>query len=342
MTRERRNILVTGATGFVGRHLVDGLLRASDVQVNIITRGRHAPPDEWVGRVKVWTADLADESSLKPALSGLDVVYHLAAETRDPVLFHKVNVAGTRNLLNACAEMGLSRFLHVSSAGVVGSGQGHYLDEETSPSPEDEYEQSKLMAEETVRAFADKEAVPATIIRPTIVFGEGTRRGKDSFGEWLRAIQSGRFWPIGRGSYVANYIYVKDLVAGCILAANSQKAVGETYILSDPCSMKEFINMMAAALGKNAPRLFIPVPLAHLVAAGFEMLQKVSGRSVPLTLLRVRALTSRRVYSARKIQEELGFQPTIGLAEGMRRTVASYIEHGFLLPCDHDDHGGRA
>ena len=341
MTRERRNVLVTGATGFVGRHLVDGLLRASDVQVNIITRGRHAPPDEWVGRVKVWTADLADQSSLTPALSGLDVVYHLAAETRDTVLFRKVNVGGTRNLLDACAEVGLSRFLHVSSASVVGFGEAYYLDEETSPNPEDEYEQSKLIAEQTVRAFADQKAMPVTIIRPTIVFGEGPRRGRDSFGEWLRAIQSGRFWPIGRGSYVANYIYVKDLVEGCILAANSQKAVGETYILSDPCSMKEFISMMAGALGKNVPRLFMPVPLACLVAAGFEMLHKVSGRSVPLTRSRVRALTSRRVYSPRKIQEELGFAPKIGLAEGMRRTVASYVDDGFLLPCDHDDHGGR-
>ena len=342
MTHERRSVLVTGATGFIGRHLVDRLVAAEDIHVRIITRRDSPLPESWARRVEASIADLSHVYSLKPALRGVDIVYHLAGETRDPAFFHTVNVDGTRNLLDACAEVGLSRFLHLSSAGVVASGSGYYLDEETVCHPEDQYEYSKLIAEQTVRAFADQNAIPVTIIRPTIVFGEDTRRGKDSFGEWLRAIQSGRFWPIGRGSYVANYIYVKDLVEGCILAANSQKAVGETYILSDPCSMKEFISMMAAALGKNVPRLFIPVPLACLVAAGFEMLHKVSGRSVPLTRSKVRALTTRRVYSPRKIQEELGFAPRIGLAVGMRRTVASYVEKGFLLPCDHDDHGGRA
>jgi len=328
-----KKVLVTGATGFIGRHLVHALLGAEDVQVKIMTRGGYPFPDSWVGAAEVRIVDLTDRRSLRSALQGTDIVYHLAGETREAALFHKVNVEGTRNLLEACAGQALSRFLYLSSAGVIGPGGGNIVDEEAACDQADEYERSKFLAEETVTRFADENGMPVTILRPTVVFGEGPRRGKDSFGQWLRAIQSGRFWPIGRGSYVANYIYVKDLVQGCVLAANSEKAVGETYILSDPCPLKEFIAMMAGALGKKIPRFFIPVPLAYLAAAGSEIVGTLLGMSFPLTLNRVRALTSRRLYSSRKIRQELGFTPKIGLADGIRRTVVWYVDNGLLLPC---------
>jgi nucleoside-diphosphate-sugar epimerase len=257
------------------------------------------------------------------------VVYHLAGEARDTDSFNVVNVAGTKNLLEACHGQKLERFVHLSSTGVIGASGAGVVDECTPCHPRSAYERSKYAGEQIVLALSKKSQVPATVIRPPNVFGEERPQNGDVWLAWLTAIQKGWFRFIGIGDSVANYIYVGDVVRACMLLAETDEAVGEVYIVSDSCSLRDFVGATAEFLGVNMPGN-LPTWLAYTLAVGFEVAGKVAHFSPPLTVRRVRALTSRIVYSSDKLRRELGFSPVVGWREGLRRTLEWYRQQGLL------------
>src|SRR5437899_1842637 len=171
-------ILVTGATGFIGRHLTKRLLESGSL-VRVVTRNSERLPSEWAGR----------------------------GETRDLSSMQAVNVEAMRGLAEAAVAAGVKRIVHVSSVGVISAVGSGVVTEETPCRPRNAYERSKLEGEQVVLACARAGRIEALIVRPTIVFGEGTARPGDSFLEWLRAVQQGRFVFIGTKA-VANYVYV--------------------------------------------------------------------------------------------------------------------------------------
>jgi len=323
-----RKILVTGATGFIGQHLTRELL-AHGESVRILTRGRSVggTVDE---RVEIVIGDITDKETLWPATEDVDCIYHLAGEIRERESFLRVNVEGTRNMLEACLDSQISKFVHVSSAGVVSSVKNSVINEKAPCNPMNEYEKSKYEGEKIALDFFKKYGMPVVILRPTIAFGEGQRRGPDSFAHWLRAIQSGRFRFIGRGNYMANYVYVGDVVAACIRLAESEGTSGQVYIVSDPCPLREFVGAIAEILGVALSQRHIPIWLACLAALGLQAAGKVLGFSPPLTLSRVKALTNPTLYSSHKIEHELEFKPPVGYREGLRRTIRWYQERGVL------------
>ena len=312
--------LVTGATGFIGRHLVERLL-AEGASVRILTRGRKPLPESWRDRVQVAQGDLTDTSTLPSAVAGCDTVFHLAGELRDAARMHATNVLGTQNLLAACRGV-VSHIVHLSSVGVMGARQPGGVDETVPCHPQDAYEQSKYAAEQFALEWLSKTGTPVTVLRPTIVFGEGRLAGEDSMLSWLRTIQAGRFVFFDKRA-VANYVYVGDVVAAGVCAAKN-KTPG-IFIIADPCLLSEFVSAAAQALGVPAPARVIPLPVAYTAALVFEMIGLVLRRkNLPLNLRRVRALSNRTRFYSERATTVLEWQPSVGYQTGLQRTVNWY------------------
>jgi nucleoside-diphosphate-sugar epimerase len=320
---------VTGGTGFIGRHLVTSLVK-HNAHVRVLTRRPEILGRLWPrGDVEPWAGDLTAPETLRGFAHGARVVFHLAGEIRDATCFDKVNATGTKNLLEACRDEKLTRFVHLSSISVMGLSSTIRVDETTPCHPKNAYERSKYAGEQNVLASFKKFQIPITVIRPTIVFGEKPNQDRDSLGSWLSALQKGWFRFFGTGDSVANYIYVGDVVKACLLLVETDKATGEVYIVSDSCLLHDFVGAAAQFLGVEMPG-HLPTWFAYTLAAGFEVAGRVANFSPPLTVSRVRALTNRSMYSSNKLREELGFKPAVGWREGLRRTVEWYRRNKLL------------
>lgn len=321
-------ILVTGATGLLGRHLTDRLLRDGR-SVRIITRDPGRVPSSWSGRVEVITGDLRDRNVLKAATKGVDLLFHLAGETQNAALMRAVNVEAVRGLLEASALAGVKRMVHTSSVGVIGAEGPGIITEDSPCRPKNEYEQTKLEGERAVLAFAHAAGFDAVVVRPTIVFGEGVIRSRDSLIEWMRAVRRGRFAFIGNKA-VANYVYAGDVAEAMVRLGERPSPGGAVYHVADPAPMRDFVETMAAELGVPCPTRTIPAWAAYVAAATLEAAGSVVGMPVPLTRSRVRTLSSTCLFSAEKLRVQAGVTLPHGYREGVRRTVRWYREKGRL------------
>ena len=319
---------VTGGTGFIGRYLID-LLLADGFGVRVLTRNPERAKTIWDDRVQIWPGDVTDPNSLVGFAGGTSIIFNLAGTIFEDDSLTAVNENGTLNLLKECMTHPLQRFVHLSSVGVIGSSQHKIIDEETVCNPVNAYERSKLRGEELVMEFFHAHGLPVTVMRPTIVFGIGRSREKDSFASWMQTIQSGRFRYIGRGDYSANYIYAEDVAAACVQVSRSDQALGEIFIVADPCPLREFVQAAAEFMGAAQPAT-LPLWIAQAAASASSILEKSMKKSLPLTASRVQALTSDTIYSAQKLQKNVGFVPAVGYREGLSRTIHWYKAQGIV------------
>lgn len=317
-------VLVTGATGLIGRSLIAQLLDRG-AAVRILTRDAGRIPPSWGGQVEFMVGDLTEGGNLARVAEGVTVVHHLAAELRQRDLFYATNVLGTQHLLEACRSAGVSTFIHYSSVGVIGPRRRDTVDESTLCRPANAYERSKLEGEQLALAFGRTYGMRTVVLRPTNVFGEGRLGG---LAQWMAAVQRRRFRHIGHGG-IANYIYAADVAEAGIELAARENGLDKVFIVSDPCGMDEFVQMMADALGVTVPTGRIPYPVAVVIALMFGLIGSVLRVSPPLTLGRVHTLTTGCVYSPGRLRR-LGIVPKVGVCEGLRRTVAWYRTHGML------------
>lgn len=208
-------VAVTGGSGFIGHHLVNTLI-GRRVRVRLLTRRPEILQRLWPkGEVEPWVGDVTIPETLRGFARDVHVVFHLAVEIRDSARLTMVNETGTKNVLEVCRDQELTRFVYLSSVGVIGANGNGIVNESTPCHPKDEYERSKYAAEQIALNAFKEFHIPATVIRPTIVFGERPNKDHDSFAKWLQAIQKGWFRFIGTGDSVANYVYVGDVVRAC-------------------------------------------------------------------------------------------------------------------------------
>ncbi len=320
-------ILMTGATGYIGQHLVNRLL-AEGAAVRVLTRGTRPLPDRWAGKVETALGDLVDPTTLPPAIAGCKSVYHLAGELRDPARMQDTNVRGTQHLLAACKQAEtVERVVLLSSVGVMGVRKPGLVDEMAPCRPQNVYEQSKYTAEQLALSWSAQTHIPVTALRPTIVFGDGPRVAADSVLAWLRAIQSGRFVFFDKQA-VANYVYVGDVATACLRSAEAE--VAGVYIVADPCPLTGFVTAAAEALGVPAPSRAVPLPIAQAFAFVLQAFGRLLRKNPPLTIARVQALSNRTCYDSTRIKAALGWQPAIGYRDGLQRTVNWYRQIGQL------------
>ena len=302
-------VLVTGATGFVGRRLVQDLLDHG-AGVRILNYGPLPIPDTWRNRVEIRDGDLTSPRSLDGLAAGIQTVFHLAGEIRRPDLFDAVNRRGTENLLEACQAEGVKRFLYMSSVGVMGAGpRAGIVDEQSPETPRNAYEKSKLGGERIALSYHTKGGVSVTVLRPSIIYGEGKDPAGDGFFSLLRSIRSGRFVLFGE-KFISSYVYVGDVVAAALLLANHPRAGGEEFIVNEPVPLRDFIDEISANFGRGKVRA-LPTPLGALCA-----------RMISLTG-RFGSLYNQTSFSMAKLRN-IGFTPPFGYREGLKRTISAY------------------
>lgn len=324
-------VLVTGATGFVGSHLVDRLLeRRSDVRCLV----RKSSNLRYVkdSKLELSYGGLDDSTDWDEALADVSVIYHVAGATfaRRAQDYYTVNHQGTEALLAAAVKRRdqIKKFVYISSLAAVGPARdGVPVDEETVPSPITPYGRSKLMAEEAVRVVS--ELLPVTIVRPPAVYGP---RDYGVF-EFFKAVKGGMFPMIGRGDKRLSLVHARDLVDGIVLAGESEASIGRTYFISseDDYSMRAVADLVAALMRRRLRAFAIPRPLAYGVALAAEAAAAVMGKPPVINRDKVTELSQTGwTCSIERAKGELGYSPQIPLEEGLRETIAWYKSEGWL------------
>ncbi len=324
-------VLVTGANGFVGSHLVEGLLDKG-YQVRCLVR--KTSDLKWLSGLEVEYVygDMADRNSLKAAITNVDIIFHSAgltkAKTRED--YFKANAEGTKNLIEVCLQENpkLKRFVYISSQAAVGPGADERPTDETAPCrPVSYYGESKLEGERIVLNYISR--LPITIIRPPAVYGP---RDTDMLG-FFKVAKSGFRISFGRGESFISLVQVKDLIDGVILAAENPKAAGQTYFIADDrvYSWREAFSIIAGALDKKTIPLKIPKSVVFILAFLAENFCLLLGKTPAFNTQKAKEITQRYWgLNISKAKTELGFVPNFPLDKGAEETVKWYREKGWL------------
>lgn len=331
MPENNPTILVTGATGFVGSHLVDRLIEQGH-SVRCLVRQSSNLKYLKDTRLKFTYGGLDESTDWDKALAGVDTIYHVAGATfaRRAQDYFTTNHQGTEAILAEAVKRRdrIKRFVYISSLAAIGPGRdGRPVDETTSPAPVTPYGRSKLMAEEAVRAVAD--LLPITIVRPPAVYGP---RDYGIF-EFFKAVKGGMFPMIGRRDKRVSLVHVRDLVEGIILAGESEASTGRTYFISseDDYSMRAVADLMAALMSRSLRVISLPTAVAYTVAAAAEAAAFVLRKPPVINRDKVTDLSQTCwTCSIERAKTELGYNPKVPLEQGLGETLAWYKREGWL------------
>jgi nucleoside-diphosphate-sugar epimerase len=323
--------LVTGGTGFTGSHLIQALVRDGQ-PVRAIARSAPKARQMLPASVEVVEGDITDPGTVERAMAGVQTVYHLAAAFREakhmPGYYRRVNVDGTRLLLEAALERGVQRFVHCSTGGVR-SHIEHPPGDETLPhKPGDAYQRSKSEGEKLALAFHRRYGLPVTVARPTPIYGPGDTRLLKMF----RLVAQRRFVILGRGDIYFHMVHVNDLVTGLRLLGEHPRAVGEVFILGgEEClRLRSVLDLIAGAVGAPPPWLRLPLWPFELAAILCEAVCVPLGLEPPLHRRRVHFFRNSRAFTIDKAKRLLGYRPRVELRRGIQETADWYAAHGML------------
>ncbi len=313
------NVLVTGAAGYIGGHLVQRLLADGHKVIGLVHKFK--PSDSSHKRLHYIFADISDYETVKQAVADVDftAVFHCAARVRDYGLWHEfypVNVAGTQHLLRLCTQRDVNRFVYL---GHIPTSHGA-----------DGYSRSKKMAERLVLREQQDSGMPVVIIRPGNVFGPG-------HSVWVlrlfKAIKKHHVALIDHGQGIFLHTYIDNL--GDTLAATLKYSgcVGEIITVTDGdnnTTWEQYLNQLSMwAIGKQISRT-ISYPMAYFVSR-WSMLQfYVLGKKPVLTPLAVDLLTRKNGVSIKQAEELLDYAPRISYSESMKRIEAWLKSQGYI------------
>ncbi|MFO0980889.1 MAG: NAD-dependent epimerase/dehydratase family protein [Planctomycetota bacterium] len=324
-------ILVTGGTGFVGRHLVRALAgRGREVRclVRDAARARAILP----AGVLLHEGDLVDRARLEQALDGVDRVIHLAGviKASAPQQFYQVNAAGTQQLCAAIAAVRprLARLIHVSSLAAAGPSPADLPRDEGVPSrPISHYGKSKLAGERFVAELGER--VPVTIVRPCAVYGPED----PELLKFFQLVQRGVRPAIGFGARWVSLVHVADLVRALDELLERERAAHQTFFVAEPepYTWSFLLDLVSRTLGRFALPIVVPETLVRATGFASEMLARLLGKTTMLNRDKARELCA-RAWTCRttRIETELGFHCALRVAEGLPQTIAWYQEHGWL------------
>ncbi|MDZ7662819.1 SDR family oxidoreductase [Thiohalophilus sp.] len=313
------SILLTGATGFIGKALAGKILEQNSHSLVAVVRNNNRV--DFPSSVKLaHVADIALKSDWSSALSGMDIVIHLAA--RAHVIndngnnslseLRRVNIDGTLNLARQAAAAGVKRFVFLSSIGVNGNSNIKPFTEADSPGPVEPYAQSKLEAEEALQQLSTKTGMEIVIIRPPLVYGPGA---PGNFGKLLEWVARGVPLPLGSTHNLRSYVGLDNLVDFIVTCIDHPAAANEVFLVSDgeDLSTTELLRRTAVVMGK--PARLVPIP---------PRLLAISAAALGKRDLARRLLGSLRVDIS-KAREVLGWEPPISVDEGLKRAVGPLL-----------------
>lgn len=319
------NILITGATGLLGRHLIQELQQRGEKIRALVLPMENAEHLIAQG-IEVVRGDITDTSTLPSAVKDIEIVFHLAGMMgvwSSLANYRLVNVTGSGNLYRAAQAAGVRRFVHTSSHTVYGLGYGRFLTENDPLRPDpDPYSLSKTEGERLIRRLMLDSAVETVILRPGTFFGPYDRL---HFGRMAQKAKEGRVLLIGKGDNALPFCYVTDIVQGFLLAAYHENAPGNIYNISNdhPLTQLEIYNAIADAVGSKRPTLHLPYLPIYFGSVVAERIVARLARAKPLaTQLGVLMFGSDNRHSIEKARRELGYEPRVDLYEGIRLSAA--------------------
>jgi nucleoside-diphosphate-sugar epimerase len=304
--------LVTGAAGFLGRHLV-ATLHHEGFAVRVLVKASSDRRD-WGCEVDRQVGNVLDRDAVRAAVADVRVVFHCAAALPGANIsaaeIDQVNIVGTQNLIDGCLVNGRPRLVFVSTDSVYGDGDHRCASEETPVNPdyftEGNYPSSKLAAERVVMT-AYAAGLPVSIVRPCLMYGPGSSPGSDILRAWARKKVH---LLIDNGLARLSLLFVEDAAAAIMLAGIRAEAIGQHYNVSDGASYsrREILDALSRVTGVRKRYVTISSHTAEIV---FRML-RLDGR-------RVAFAANSHVIDSSKIQRELGFSPRTSLDSGLER-----------------------
>jgi nucleoside-diphosphate-sugar epimerase len=324
-----KRYLVTGATGFIGRHVARAC-RARGETVSTIARPSAKASEIEKEGIKVLRGDLAEEATVRKAVEGADVIIHCAAKVGDRGgldEYRPINVDALRVLLEACRAKAIDRFVHMSSLGVY-EARHHYGTDESEPLPEthmDAYTTTKVEADRLAFSYHKTHGVPVVILRPGFVYGPGDIAVLPHL---LKRLRERRFNYLGGDQRVLNCIYVGNLMEAVFPAIEKKEAISQAYNLTDGerITRERFMNTIADTLGVERPRQKLPRWLAGLASRLLRWQIRRAGMTGKpwITPAQYKFLQLNLEFSIAKAKRELGYRPRYTFEEGMRETLAWY------------------
>ncbi len=327
-------VLITGATGLLGGHLMQELQQRGDQIRALVLPVENAEKLVALG-VEVVRGDVTDAATLAPAVKGVEIILHLAGMMgvdRPLADYRLVNVTGTEHLYRAAQVAGVRRFVHTSSHTVYGLGHGRFLTEEDELRPDpDPYSITKAEGDHLMRRLMRKSDVETVIIRPGTFFGPGDRL---HFGRMAQRMKRGKGIVIGRGNNALPFCYVTDVARGFLLAASHEKAPGNVYNISNdhPLTQQEIFNAIADDVGGRRPVRHLPYLPIYYGGIVAEKVASITHTKPIVTRLGAMMFGTDNRHSVEKARRELGYEPEVDIREGIRLAAAWFNAGGMEQP----------
>jgi nucleoside-diphosphate-sugar epimerase len=325
-------ILVTGGTGFTGKALVKRLLD-EDHQVVALDYKEGIKTEE----LKAWGAEVVigsvtDKKTVEHCMEGIEIVHHLAAAFRELDVpdnyYDEVNVGGTKNVLAAAHKSGVKKFIYCSTCGVHGNIDNPPGGEDAPIQPADYYQRTKYEAEPIVNEYS-KKGMPTVILRPAAIYGPGD---PERFYMIFKRVAKGMFPIFGNGKTYYHPLYIDNLIDAFVQCMEDGRGDGEAYLIADDqyIEIEQLVREVAQAL---KGRVKTPhYPIWPLIIAGHicEKACKPFGITPPIFPRRVDWYRQNRAFKIDKAKRDLGYEPKVGIGEGLKNTAAWYKAEGYL------------
>ncbi|MBI2982239.1 MAG: NAD-dependent epimerase/dehydratase family protein [Deltaproteobacteria bacterium] len=323
---------VTGATGFLGSHLVDRLLGQGD---EVHALARRTSNLRWLQgkKVQIHYGDvLGDLHGIEEGLKGVDLCFHVAGIIRAPrrEIYFQINAEGTRNLFETILKVNpkIKKIVVVTSLAAHGpSRDGRPMNEEDPCRPITDYGESKWEEERVALQYKDR--LPITMIRPPAIYGPRD----EQILKYFQMVKRRVVIIPGRSPQRLNMAHAQDVVTGMLLAAESSRSTGETFFIGDSRDYEwgEVADLVGRTFGKRLFRIRIPISLLYLIGCFGEIVTRLTGRSVPFGMTNMKNFAQKNwtldISKARKI---LGYEPAYSLEKGIAETANWYRENGWV------------
>jgi dihydroflavonol-4-reductase len=329
-------LLVTGGTGFIGSHLAEeGRGRGAQVVVLGLTeRPEERANAELLARMgaEVLPGSITDAELCRRAARGATHIFHLAVAMREggksDQFFQSINLDGTRYLLEAASVERVERFVYCSTIGIYGHRAPGITREDSPLRPGNIYEQTKVSAEKLVREFAEKCALPATVLRPADVYGPRDQRLLKLF----KGVSRGRFPLFGSGEGRRHMVYVDDVVSAFFKACERQEAVGKGIIVAGPkaYTLRQLLDEITRATGSKRYGVRLPLAPMLALAAVVEDVSAALKVDPPIYRRRMDFFHSDSEFDISRARRVLDWEPKVDLREGVRRTLEDYRRSGLM------------
>jgi UDP-glucose 4-epimerase len=316
--------LLTGCTGFIGRHIGE-VLREQGITVRGLSRGAFCKPS--IPSVDLMRGDLSRPETLIGIAKGIDTIIHAAGHAHslgsDTGMHWKITLEGTRHLLAEAEKEGVRRFIFISSVKAMPDPGNDCIDESETRMPADVYGLSRRRAEDLVLEAGQRTDMHVSILRPALVYGPGCKGNLASMLSW---IDHGLFPPVPETGNIRSMVDVRDLVRGILLAAEQPAANGGVFIITDgeDYSTHRIYSAMRTAFGKTLPRWSVPAWLLRALGKAGDGYEAFLGRPAPINSALCSRLLDSACYRSNCAEQKLGFRPEYRLEDALPAMVEAY------------------